>query len=464
MNRKLILNDSISLTADKSLFFDELSTLMWGFCGKVVKCTVTEGNSNEISIGTADAITLSENDEYTVNVTETGVKIVGRDKNCLMRGYMTFLMSLICEEPKDGVPVFTSECTIIRGCFKVKNRMVHICIFPETTYEMFRKIVRLCAVLQYTHIIIEFWGMLKYDVLKELAWPFAFDKDKVKEVLEEAKAMGIIPIPMFNHFGHASQSRALNEKHVVLDQNPALAYLFTPEGWAWDIESETVYKLLASIRKELYELFGEGEYIHLGCDEAYIYSRDYVNQDIVAGFFGRITDECVAEGRRPMLWGDMFICKAELGGTDARYECNAKSQENAEGIRKKLNKKTVINDWHYEVFESPWKTAKKFSDEGFDTMVCPWFKTPNINSAAQTAKELNLFGTVQTTWHVLSACMPILYDAALASGLPIPRKLSYSSDGMITAMLIRKISFEPYDYEAAGSASHQIGNEYRNNS
>ncbi len=462
MERKFVFGDSINIYADKKLDFDELSTIMWGFCSKNIKCAVNEGTENEIHIGNADIIPLEDGDEFTVNITNNGVAIVGEDKNCLMRGFMSFLMTVMTEPPVDGNAVFSAICKQIHGKFAVKNRMVHICIFPETTFVMFRKLVRLSAVLQYTHIIIEFWGTLKYDCMKELSWPSAFEKSQVKEVIEEAKKMGIIPVPMFNHFGHATQSRGVNGKHVTLDQNPSLAYLFTPDGWAWNIQSEEVLSLLSKIRAELYELFGEGEYIHLGCDEAYIYGNGYIEHEKVANFFGRITSECVNEGKTPMLWGDMFICKEELKNTEARYECNAKSPENAALIRSKLHKNTIINDWHYNVSEISWKSSEVFNNSSFRTMCCPWFKYNNISSAIETVKNLNLFGVVQTTWHVLSAHMYMIYDCARLLGAPLPECFSYSANGMVAATLMRKISFESYSYEETGFAEHQVGTDYRN--
>ena len=133
--------------------------------------------------------------------------------------------------------------------------MVHLCIFPETTLLDLKKYIRLFAMLQYTHVVLEFWGSLKFDTLSALAWENAYTKNEIKEVIKEAKFLGIEPIPMFNQLGHATASRFCYGKHVVLDQNPKLQYLFTPDGWTWDINSETVFELFRQIRKELYELF-----------------------------------------------------------------------------------------------------------------------------------------------------------------------------------------------------------------
>ena len=37
--------------------------------------------------------------------------------------------------------------------------------------------------------------------------------------------------------------------------------------------------------------------------------------------------------------------------------------------------------------------------EGFDVLVCPWEVNTGITALAQTAKEENLFGMLETTWH-----------------------------------------------------------------
>ena len=123
--------------------------------------------------------------------------------------------------------------------------------------------------LKYSHIVLEFWGMLKLDCMKELSWSIGYEKEQVRPILDEARAMGMQIIPMFNQWGHATACRLISGKHVVLDQNPALQTLFSPDGWSWDLENPEVRRLHRAIRTELCELCGEGDYFHLGCDEVY---------------------------------------------------------------------------------------------------------------------------------------------------------------------------------------------------
>ena len=187
--------------------------------------------------------------------------------------------------------------------------------------------------------------MLQYDCLKELAWPHAFTKEQAKELIDEARNFGVEAVPMFNMFGHATASRCCYGKHVVLDQNPKLQYLFTPDGWAWNITSEETYELFKNIRAELYELFGNTEYIHIGCDEAFYYIKCDELRNQLPNYFNRLTNDVVKEGKRPMMWMDMVLEREKYPENfpDEFYYAFGTSNE-AEKLLNSLAKETVMLD------------------------------------------------------------------------------------------------------------------------
>ena len=80
-----------------------------------------------------------------------------------------------------------------------------------------KRLIRIAEVSQYTHVVIEFWGMLKYDCLKELSWENAYTKEQILPIINEARELGLEPVPMFNMLGHASACRICGGKHVVLN-------------------------------------------------------------------------------------------------------------------------------------------------------------------------------------------------------------------------------------------------------
>ena len=315
------------------------------------------------TIGSTAPPALDEGKEYAITVDENGVAVAGKDYGGLMRGFFALIMKI--EQMNNQFVIgFAEE----QSKYILQNRMIHICVFPENDLYFIKKLIRLSALCQYTHIVIEFWGMLKYDCMSELAWPHAFAKEQAKELIDECRDLGTEPIPMLNQLGHASASRVRYGKHVVLDQNPKLQRLFTPDGWAWNIESEEVKRLLARVRHELYELFGEGEYMHVGCDEAYFISRNAALRQQLPTYLKELTDEVESEGRRPMLWMDMLL---EKGVYQNCYTVGEKDE--VEKIRNATALSTVFVDWQYDCAEIPIPTLHSLKDCKRDVIGAPWF-------------------------------------------------------------------------------------------
>ena len=458
MRNVFILKENAEICIANTISDKILYELWNGFCGHLRVMKSVAGEDNKISIGNASFIPLDNGDEYTVCVRGDGVGILGNSKKGLLRG---FIMLMLCIEQL-SYDEFGIECGDIHGNFKVKNRMVHLCVFPETTFETLKRQVRLCGVLQYTHLIIEFWGMLKYDCLKELSWPCGFEKDRIREIISEARGMGMEPVPMFNHLGHASQCRIINGKHTVLDQNMGLMHLFTPDGWAWNIRSGETGKLLQSIRKELYDVFGEGEYVHLGCDEAYIFGNGYIEKSELRDYLGKITYEAVSEGRKPIVWADMLVGNKEADCVGERYYCAKVETEEAELIRASLAPETIIADWQYNINEGAVKTSVVLKKKGYNVVICPWHDRGNIDACVNTAVKQELFGVMETAWHTLSDRMQSLLICARRCGLPECSWSRFADIRTETATILRKVSGKGRAYEECGFTAHQVGERNSN--
>ena len=424
-------------------------------CGEL--CVDKSGEQKKIVIGAEHCISLGDGDEYTVSVKPDGAVIVGRDKNSLMRGFMALIARIEAEDLTKKKEFFI-RCGEIHGAFDIGLRMAHLCVFPETDLMSLTKRIRLLAALQFTHVIIEFWGTLQFDCLPELAWQDkSYKKCEIAPLITEAKNMGMEVIPMFNHLGHATGSRIACGKHVVLDQNPALQHLFTPDGWAWNFESPIVRKLLSDIRHELYGLFGDGEYIHLGFDESFIHSAGLLPKEKIGDFMAEMIKEAEAEGRRAIIWGDMLLCAEEVGcaGGKYYYECTEKNPEDAKMLRSKLPKSILIADWHYDVLESPILTSVFLKSEGFDVIGCPWFDKKNIKAHLETVKSEKLFGAMLTTWHTLPRDTHSMEEFARICKAPEPYWSALSHNRAAAATYLRKLMPTPTRYEDCGFIREQ---------
>ena len=443
-----ILTEKTIAHADARMNNQTVQTLWTQFCLGDGTLVVESGENNTFVIGDTTLPTLPENKEYALRIDENGAAIVGCDYGGLMRGFIALLMQIEADETQ----IYLHHTEALSE-FTIRNRMIHICLFPEHDWYFIQKFVRLIGLCQYTHVVIEFWGMLQYDHLKEMGWSCAFSKEHVRDLIREIRELGMEPIPMLNQLGHATACRLKYGKHVVLDQNPRLQHLFTPDGWAWNIESEKTYDLLAKLRGELYDLFGEGEYIHIGCDEAYYYNRnDELRRTKMVSYLSRITADVAAEGRRPMVWMDMMLENGIY--PDCTANCKA---EDVKLLQSALHPDTVMVDWQYRCTTVPIPTAMSLKDSGHDVMGAPWTTKPaNYRAWVKTIAENDLFGLMMTTWHTMKEELHGVLDCARMCGAAQFPWSRFSGPREETATLLRRVSYNGNTVETAGWSRWQI--------
>ena len=395
--------------------------------------------------------------DYSIRVDQNGACVCAKNRTSLLHGLMTLLDRIRLQETF-GEAICKIDCCEILDRPMLSTRMVHLCIFPETELWEIQRFLRFAAALKYTHLILEFWGMLQYDCMKELAWKHAFSKDEIRPLIREARDLGLEIVPMFNHWGHASACRVMHGKHVVLDQAPQLQYLFSDNGWCWDIRSASVQRLLRSIRQELCELCGEGDYFHIGCDEAYGFDMTCKeDRDALCDYINAISEELSAMGRRAIVWGDMLLFKHPHYNPQNAYVCNCPTEEAAREMLERLDRRLLLADWQYDTPVVPVETAAVFQNAGFDTLLCPWDRSlPKLNACIETASSLQLAGILHTTWHTLSSGMHYVMIAALGAydGTYVARASRVASKA---AAHLRRVSFAEGDYERAGWSKRQIG-------
>lgn len=435
---------------------------MWnGFCFRAGDIVFDETDELIFALGEETAPALEGAAEYALRVTARGAAIRAVSREALCRGYMDLLRAIRAENLSEGSERFFLPERCVQQSWDVAVRMVHLCVFPETSLNFLKKTIRLCGALQYTHVILEFWGMLQYDCMQELAWPQAYTKAQAKELIDEIRALGMEPVPMFNHLGHAAGSRLKYGKHVVLDQNPRLQTYFGEDSWTWNVHNPETVKLLESVRRELYELFGPGEYVHIGIDEAYKYAWDVSLAQDFATFLGNLTDKVLREeGRRPIIWGDMLLNKAAVGveNSQDKYFCLCKDQRIADAVFARLDRRVIIADWQYWVYETPVKTVPYLKEKGFDVLICPWDNMKNVKACVDTARSEGVMGFMDTTWHTLCEGFNGIYTGAyhsnpLHADEPLVDKHAQLYDA---AAIFRKVADGFEGYENCGWKREQI--------
>ena len=444
-------------TGDSRLNNETIRSLWKGFCFQAGSLELAEGSAFSFRTGTQELPRIPDGKEFALRVTEEGIALAARDYPALVRGMMVLLMRVEPVDLTEGQERFRIESCALESRYTVQTRMLHLCVFPETTPDFLRKCLRLAGVMQYTHLVLEFWGMLKFDCLKELSWENAFSKEFAGQLGKEARDLGMDVVPMLNHLGHASACRVSGGKHVVLDQNPRLAPLFSPDGWSWNLRSPRVPDLLRELRRELYEVFPGAQYFHLGCDEVYSYETGDEAQALMARFLRDRIEEVLQEGKRPIIWGDMLL-NSQACGVGKPYFCGCDTPEHARQLLEAIPRETVIADWHYDVLQPPVKTSIYLKQQGFQVLGAPWFQRENCRAYVDTVRDSGLMGIMVTTWHTLAQQMPhIVTDALLCGAYQSPWSgPEISRVRTETAALLRKVSGPAATYAQAGWTDSQI--------
>ena len=461
-NRLFTFGREVILTVSNSIDDIDILEELWenftfGFGKLKINKIKTEKRIAVISTSAVDKIADEENsiDDYVYHITakDNGIFIDYSDRLSLLYAFYTVLQLIEWEADNRFViqscDIYDKPVTEFRG--------IHICVFPETELEYIEKIIKLSAFFKISHIVLEFWGTLKYDALAELSWKSGFSKEQIKPLVQSAEKMGIKIIPMFNHLGHATQSRLIHGRHVVLDQNPKLQGLFEPDGWTWCISNPDTRNLLRKIRKELIDLFGNCGYFHLGCDEAYSFATcrrcsKYNKSDLLIEYLNSLADELAGYGIRGIVWGDQFLDSAEykfpyFGSSDSDNETHKKLH--------KLSKKLIIADWQYDVKDKskPILSSEYLHEKGFDVLLSPWYERENITALTLNAKKF--YGVLGTTWHYLKEYFRIIPQTAAEawSGSEVTNECILLAN---TARILRKLSSQGREYENCGFNNSEI--------
>jgi tRNA threonylcarbamoyladenosine modification (KEOPS) complex Pcc1 subunit len=396
---------------------------------------------------------------HALKVDASGVAVNAADSAAMRHAWFTLLQLLRARESVSGSNLeFTLPEVEIQDWPAIQFRGLHLCIFPETTPLMIEKAIRLAAFFKFTDVVLEFWGMLRLEALKELSWPEAWSKAEAGKLIAIARGMGLEVIPMFNCWGHAAASRMSCGRHVVLNQNPRLAPLFEPDGWTWCLTNPNAQALIRRVCAEMIELSGPGQYFHIGCDEAYSHAtcdrcRQTDRVKLFADHINNLSAHLEQRGRRVIMWGDSLL---ERSKWPKPFEANGSPVLPTHEALDRLSRRIVIADWQYDVVKGDVPTLAYFHRLGFDTLACPWNVSDNIRTLTQAAVT-NHSGLLMTTWTQLSHSLPQLpYFAACAwsqdqAALNL-RQMDWALMRAATATCLRKlVSVEGKFYRAGWS-------------
>ena len=410
--------------------------------------------------------TLQSNDSYVLCVDAQGISAAAVDDVSLRHAWLTLVQMLQAHDLSSKDALFALPHVVIHDRPALAFRGLHVCVFPETTLDFLHKVVHLAGLLKYSHIVLEFWGMLKLDTLKELAWPMAYSKQQVQPLLDIARDYGMQVIPMYNAWGHAASSRLKWGRHVVLDQNPLLESLFEPDGWTWCLSNPKSRTLIKNIVVEMSQWAGPGDYFHIGCDEAYSHATcDRCRRKDRIGLWVDHLNDLSAQlqnmGRRAIMWGDPLL---ERAAWPKEFEANGEPNLPTHLAIDQLSKRILIADWHYDIFEGDVPMLSHFKQHGYDVVSSPWHELKNIQTLANAAQKQAALGMLTTTWNRLPQHLTMLVAASNAGwsenleALDLPQGKWPRMTGALSVM-VRRLVPSGGDFKRTGWNSFEASDK-----
>ena len=471
---EFVFSDKVYFTIDKNFSnsgFKKLCVELWkNFTASKAELVLTEksnmGNYAVISKEESFAeMKMNSEYEYEIDCDENAIHINYSEDVGLIHAFCTILQLISAYRRKTND--FVIKTFKVKDKPALKMRGMHLCIFKGISPLFVKKCIALCAFLKVSHIALESFGFVKFDSMRELGWPESYEKNEFKEIIEFGKSLGIEFIPFFNHAGHATQSRHKTGKHVVLNQAPEYEELFMPGGWTWNVDNEEVIELQRNIRNELCDMFGEGEFFHIGCDEIVdevgIWEDTGISEsDGFSRFLNRTSDDIAKNlGRKTMMWGDMF-----LDSKDFPYPfcANTNTREELTYSPDKLTDDMYIVDWQYNITEEKDESVRYFIEhvDASRLILAPWMGRDKILGRVKLAKKYNLYGVMGTTWNqVMFDINDMRYTACcMWEEEPDPNELrySYACHAKTMAMQFARKLVPTDNYKDAGFTEDELLN------
>ncbi len=217
------------------------------------------------------------------------------------------------------------------------------------SYATLRRIVRLCADLGLSELILYMEDLWRYRKHPDLSNPQSYDPAEMGAVAEYAAERGVDFIPSLTTLGHSV--------HIL--EKPAYRYLAFPgQPWEFDVLQPAVYDLFADLFDEILPHFsspwvfinGDEMHLHHLTDEA----REVAHKKSLGHLYGsamrKVCNLVLERGKRPIVWHDILLHHADA----LEY----------------LPKETVIAYWFYD-YQPTYPALAYFCSRGYDTLACP---------------------------------------------------------------------------------------------
>ena len=253
---------------------------------------------------------------------------------------------------------------------------------PENNVDMdvWDRVVKRAAECGYNTLLIDLGDAVIYDSHPEISAPDALTKDQLRKKLDEARALGLTPIPKLNFS---------TDHHCWLKQYRRM------------VSSDIYRQVCVDLINEVCELFDYPDLFHLGMDEEHSFDciqwREIAimrGEKLFFEDFNIMFDAVRKNGARPWVWADYYWNHPDV-------------------FLKNMPRDVVLSNWFYVRFKDyPVSDYHRrcldgfevFDQEGFDqiptcsTYSCPQNPAETLYHIPKVTTDSHILGYTMAPW------------------------------------------------------------------
>lgn len=377
-------------------------------------------------------------DAYVLEVSPSGVGVVAANQTGLFHGVQSVLQLL--EQSPGKIPV----CSVVDWP-DFGFRGFHTVLRPANAYEVdtveemipaYEWIIRRLARYKYTSVCLSIKGTLSLESSPVPMGPWtaehvkhlvAFARDRgihafpeiksagkiffglnddelqpVAHLLEPQTYIGQLDYQAQYHKGYKKRAEALEQEQRALDDMKNMTPGLSPD---FKLGNPEVEELLLNIVDEVYDIFEQPEYFHLGVDENYYVG---ISQDteargpLLAKLINRLAAHLEEKGCKAMMFDDMLVSHEQF---PFFFEAHGGPPLNTWTAVKTLDRDIIMSCWHYGYtvagnYPDRYPMVEWVANQGFDVIAVPWFKQDNILNLTEEVHRLNGMGVMGSAWAI----------------------------------------------------------------
>ena len=262
-------------------------------------------------------------------------------------------------------------------------------------FEDAMRLLEMADELGFNTIVLQIANSVNLNSTPELARRGAWEREQLKEFVDEAQLRGLDVVPEFKFLTH--QEKFLQTAH------PELLY----NAVTYDPRKEAVYNIVFAMLEEVIALINP-KAISIGHDEVVGWNPHHARKHLGSGevmlpadlflYDVKVLHEFLR--RRSIetwMWGDMLLSPEEFPGfADTYFHGNRNGYGKV--LRQEIPREIVICDWQYTSDRTEFPSMKVFQDEGFRVIGSVWEDAKTARNFGQYAADSGALGMMATTW------------------------------------------------------------------